>query len=389
MSLKTLANTVIIITVFILLGCSANDGPDDKPTPPEVDGLFIEVSSTTLRPYEGTRIKGTLYIGDEILDVTDLMTCEPGNPRVRVTDDKFLIGITPGSSSITCRYGGYESSLQLQIEGAFPSSTRLIAGDETIHRGATTQWRFILTYPDGAERDATAYADWSIANESFATVDKGLITAIATGVTSVKASHETLLGNSQQIMIISDPPLYIEIEQNETLYIGVTRQFKAIGHWADGDRAVLSGPLIWSASNSNLELDSNRPSSGIFTAVSAGEVSVQVEYEGVAAEEEFNVLDYVVTEVVTEPLSTSSIIVGEIVFIQATAYYSNGTSEDVSGLADWNQVAVDPAVSFTTDPINNLAWLEGVRGGSATVIWADYEDVSGYSTNRYIAVQKQ
>ena len=70
--------------------------------------------------------------------------------------------------------------------------------------GATEQFTATATYSDGSTANVTATVDWTVANESVATIDPaGLATGVAAGSTTVSASLDGVSGDTSLIVTIA------------------------------------------------------------------------------------------------------------------------------------------------------------------------------------------
>jgi len=379
--------TFFISSVLLVAGCNNNDSNTPDPNlPPFSDGLLLEVATSTLRSGEGTKLIGTYYDDDKnSIDVSDLMSCNTSSGALYLTAQNYVVGSAGGYGNVSCTYQDQSRSLEFRINSISPISSRLVVDDTTLHRGATGQLQLIGLYADGAERDFTAYANWSTQNDSVLSVTQGTVRAHQVGSTAISVQHSRLQIESVFIQVIFTTPERIEVVQDGPFYIGVIRYLRARGYWADGDIAYLHGPVVWSASNANVRALND---AGKFLAEAEGSVTISASYEGVTGEDHPYVLDSVVLNVTTSPPSSDTIVLDEILYLQAYAHYSNGNVVDVSGEADWHQSNSNPVVSFSTIPSSNLAWLQAIREDISTAIWADYDGVSGARSSQIISVRK-
>ena len=70
--------------------------------------------------------------------------------------------------------------------GGSPSSVTVLPADTQVVAGVTWQYFAVATFPDGSQSDITDSSEWSVADESVATVDSqtGLLTTLAAGTTN-------------------------------------------------------------------------------------------------------------------------------------------------------------------------------------------------------------
>lgn len=157
--------------------------------------------------------------------------------------------------------------------------------------------------------------------------------------------------------------------QSSTIMAGLSTQYEARTFWSDGSSSDVTkdANFSWSSSNSDIVKIDNK---GMATGVSAGVATITV--TGVVNEETFTASgDLTVTNVAVESLTitptTNELPVGLSRNLIATAYFSDGTSLDVTH---------DPALTWHSDnePVAIVSNADGQKGkitsqavGNATI----------------------
>ena len=372
------AFSIISLLTLILSSCSSDDAPQP---PPSGTGFNLEISSDVLRLAEGAEITGTYYSGDTSTDVTDQMRCTvtAGNAFMF---DRYIIGSAPGNETLNCTYNFESKTRTLTINNQAPESAQLVIGDTTLHRGASSQYRFIGLYSDGEQVDYSAYSVWGSTDVFVAAVDNGLVAGIQTGLATISVWNDGVSsGDRILVEVIPGTPQRIEVVQDESFYVGITREFRARGFWDDGDEAWILG-ADWSSSNDRAVLVDGTRSS--FLASAEGEVSISATLEGVTGTKDTEVTAAIVVSVETAPPTKERITTGEILEIQAFATYSDGSVVDISGFADWHESG-GGLVEFNTIPGSSLAFMTATNErNTSTTYWADYDGVNGGRTSQII-----
>ena len=142
-----------------------------------------------------------------------------------------------------------------------------------------------------------------------------------------------------------EEPLGIFIDPAEAAVpVGSTIQLQATGLYEDRETADLTHVVTWRVSKRSIAKVGNRlDEEGLLVAKSAGEVEVWAEVgEVVSSVAVVNVIDADLEGLTVEP-SSVALGVGETVALNASAFFTDGTTSDASGQVRW--VVDDPAVA--------------------------------------------
>ncbi len=202
--------------------------------------------------------------------------------------------------------------------------------------GQTMQFTATLRYDDGTHEDVTRHATWTwTGDESTGTVSRtGLLTAGGGfGDGLVSASCDGLTATSAIISVRNTSGLTVKPAQPAVLSGGETLQFRAIISYADGSTEDISEQATWTWS---ADPDVGSVSdTGLFTAGSGFGVGlVTASYEGESGHSGAITVRNPALLTLT-PREAVVLTGGQDLQFMATMQFNDGTSEDVTGLANW------------------------------------------------------
>lgn len=226
-----------------------------------------------------------------------------------------------------------------QLSDAVPATIIDIAGTTIrpgllqLPVGATQSLAFIATFSDGRAYDLTAAADWSSDAPTLARVADGTVKGVADGMTAVHAL--AFLRSAVAAVTIGSGGGSDGGTGATVVGLAITPPFATVG---------LGGSQAFSAvaSFAGAQIDG----SGVATASAAGSYGITARYGGQQA-----AATLTVTGVVAHPTSLSvtpaslTLAVGDARGLVATAQYDDGTTRDVSTLAQWSSSSAAATVA--------------------------------------------
>lgn len=275
-----------------------------------------------------------------------------------IGDDNEIIYTYEGApvSELTVKVEGYQNvTCQISINGQVTEFEHLVSPGEIIHVQSVNLSEASLELGVGETKTVTATVlpenatnkelIWSSSNNSVATVENGLITALKEGKTTITVkSKDGYKSSSLELTVNKKPPIiHVEsISLDETELNMLT-----------GDRATLSATVLpdnaknksvtWSSSDESVATVNNR---GRVTAVGAGTATITATTVdgGLTATCTVNVTQKIVP-VAGVSLNTDEleINVGGTSSLVATVLPTNATNKGVS----WN--STDPNVATVSD----------------------------------------
>lgn len=203
--------------------------------------------------------------------------------------------------------------------------------------GETVSFTGVVRYSDGTTDAAGTFTVspggiLSGADGSYVAIAAGSATVTyaysgysASAVVTVSAGEGQGGDASQLQSLVLNTP-------NLTIYSGKTNSVTATAVFANGTASDVTSQCTWSSSNTGVAtVDGGR-----ITGVKAGTATVSAMYLGKTAGCAVTVEDEVVIRTVSVTPSSLAFMVGDQPqTLSAKAYYSNGTSKDVTALAEW------------------------------------------------------
>lgn len=175
-----------ILAPLMLLACSPEKGPENKPddggnTQPAV----VELTGISLTEHEITLEKG----GNQVLEVaftpenaTDkTLIWESSKPFVATVSDGMVQGVAPGTAEITVKSGSLSDKCQVTVVSS-ATSIVLDQTELTLALGETATLKATVL-----PEDSTDEVEWSSTDEGVATVENGVVKALAPGETVITA----------------------------------------------------------------------------------------------------------------------------------------------------------------------------------------------------------
>ena len=217
---------------------------------------------------------------------------------------------------------------------------------------------------------------------TYATVDSnGLATAVSAGSTVISATLGTISG-STTLTVTTATLVSIDVTADDgtsdpSIAFGTQQNFIATGTYSDNNTVNLTASVIWSSSSTTVAaVDSN----GLATAVSAGTTTISATLGTISGSTTLTVNPASVTlvSIALTPTDPSvSFALPEQFY--ATGTYSDGSTQDLTGLATW--VSSDTHVATISDAAASKGLATPVApGGGTTTITAWFGGISGSTT---------
>ncbi len=272
---------LVVAVLFVVIGllCAGCAEPQ-KPAIDVTPGTITLVSGQTVQLAVTRRFAGgpVEHVNERVtysssnrniatVSSTGVVTAgsEPGSVVLRVTD---LANDATGTATLTVALSRIESI------DVVPSPAVVLRPGATVKLTANARMN------DGTTRDVTGQVLWTSSNAAAASVGLtppvvGLVTAIASGETSITATDAATLVQGRTIVFVSGEPAElaaIVVTPNPiTITLGEKAQFNARGVFGDGTTRDVTNDVIWTSSDDALlTIDDT----GLATTVASGAVTV-------------------------------------------------------------------------------------------------------------------
>ena len=290
-------------------------------------------------------------------------------------------GLAAGTTTVTATYSGKSGSTTVTVAEATLTSITVSPATATLTAGKTQPFAATGSYNNGATVDLTSQATWSssdvaVAQASNASGSHGLVTALVAGTASISATLGAVTGSAT---LTVGAPLLSSITISPTsasVDVGRNQSFTATAVYENGTTSPVQGGS-WTSSNTSVATINSQGRLTQATGVAAGSATITVTYQGKSASATLTVNAAVVlVEIVVSPEAPASILVGATQQFQATAVYSDGTTNNITNAVSWTTsdgtvASISNAASRDGGPPpgggNNAGLATGVGAGTVTI----------------------
>ncbi|MGE5110244.1 MAG: Ig-like domain-containing protein [Acidobacteriaceae bacterium] len=137
--------------------------------------------------------------------------------------------------------------------------------------GETEQFTASGKTVNGDSKDVTASAKWTSSSPTFASVNAGLVTALAAGNTTITASQDGVSATSGVIVNTVALTSITITPSSPTVAAGSTTALTATGTFEDNSTQPLTNQVAWSSSDTTLATVST---AGVVTGIAFGSPSI-------------------------------------------------------------------------------------------------------------------
>lgn len=217
------------------------------------------------------RLTAVDFKGDS-KEVSDDAEWLSSNERLVQVSKGLVTAIANGRATVTAKYGGKTISIPIEvgIVQKIEANKRFVA----TKTGQKVQINVNVLLSDGSSRDVTADADWKTGNYKVADVEKGLLTALGSGKTSISVRYG---GKYLSIPVEVDVTKYLKTDVVKVeMTLGSTKQVQAFATYMDGSEANVTKPALWTTSNIMIA----DVKDGVIKATGKGRATISVNYAG-------------------------------------------------------------------------------------------------------------
>ncbi|MHA6481393.1 Ig-like domain-containing protein [Paenibacillus sp. strain BS8-2] len=271
------------------------------------------------------------------IDITSDAVWTTSSASVATVDNGKVTLVSAGTATITAKFKGKSDSIKLTVSSPYKSIEispkpegnllDLEVGDPDVNLSASA------TPKTGNITDVTDSAKWTSGNTKVATVDKGVVTPVGAGKTTITVSH---LGVSASISIVVRTPyqsikLSPEKEYHMQLQDGDLQiQAKVLTNSNDEETITTKGE--WTSSDVSVAIVSQQ---GKVTPKGVGTAKITVAYKGISRSIDVTVYPSV-KKLTAEKTTIDAFkgISGDLPKVTATTF--DGSTIDVSKLVKWS-----------------------------------------------------
>ncbi|MCS7464272.1 Ig-like domain-containing protein [Paenibacillus doosanensis] len=291
-----------------------------------------------------------IYSDGKTEDITEKAEWSSSAPAIAEVRKGLISGVGTGAATITAKYGTRSATVQVSV-GVLKSLTTKSLTSISMNKGATQKLDLTATYTDGTTKDVLQDATWVSSSEKIATVDEGVITALASGEVSITASFETksvtftVKVDMADKLTASPASVSFDLGDIRTITLSATD--------SDGIAKDVTADAEWTSSNPALVTVDK----GALTPVARGKATVTAKYGGktISISVEIGVISAL--DVDKRFVSTKS---GSTAQLVLTATLADGTKKEVTTSAQWK--SSNYKIADVTDGL-----VTGVSAGNATI----------------------
>lgn len=367
------------------------------------------------------------------LDVTYLVDWRSDDPAVATVDAwGFVTGVAPGSTSVSATFNGIEATpfrirvveqpavtqVEVHVRDCIvpygmprdPAASLPALPDgfipypvcrDVVRVGSTAYLVAFVHYADGSLDIVSDGAAWAVTPAAVATIDAGVLTALAAGTARVTATVGGVTSAPRELRVVAeasveqlmihpnymvDGPIFFPALADDpawqmppaecfdcgwdlTLLAGDARPFHATARYDTGEWEEVTDRVAWSSSDPAVAaIDAG----GVLTAAAAGETVVSASLGEVRSNDVpvRVVAEATVTEVYIYQDGSDRVVArGGEAWFRAQAAYDVGFTRDVTDAVTWR--TADAAVGTFTAP----GVFTGAAAG-ATEVWAELDGLT-------------
>ncbi|MGF1469932.1 MAG: Ig-like domain-containing protein [Sandaracinaceae bacterium] len=347
-------------------------------------GIVVDPASVTLGPGERTALSATgTYSDGSQADVSASVLWTSDDAAVVTVSNApgregELTGLSAGTTTVRASIGDVEGSASVRVTDAGLVGLEVDPTDVVLPVGGSADLSATGTFSDGSSRDVTAEVVWtsdaaSVARVASAGPTAGRVTALAEGVATVTASLAGVSATATvEVTAAALSSIRIEPEAATTT-AGLRTFYRAVGTFGDGSVAELTTLVLWGTADADVaEISNLAGAEGQLLAVGAGTTDVTASFDGVEGRTTVTVEGPRLTEVQVTPVAPD-VPVGQSLQLTATAIFSDGSRQNVTGRASWASSATAVAT------VNGFGGVTTLAAGTSTIT-ATFQGVSGTAT---------
>ena len=383
---------IALLLLAGLAGCGGGSGqsaptPSPSPTPAPQSITVVPVAPQIANGTTQQLVAVAHFANNTSAVVTRFVNWTSSSTGIATvgnsTADKGLVsGSSVGQADVTAEMSGVSSSTTVTVTNATLTSVTVIPPVVGLPEGTSVDLSAIANFSDGTTQDLTTSAFWHSSNLGIAHVgnteiDKGHLTANATGTASITADLLGMAGSAA--VTVRDPTLTsIVVEPpNTSLVEGATQQLIAIGNYSDESTANLTQTVKWKSSEPNIaQVGKNKGEEGLVTAKKPGSTTISAEQDGATGLAGVVVAPPTLTSISVTP-PRNLVANGTSVQLTATGVLSDGSTEDLTRTVSW--ISSAPNLAVVSGAPGSQGQVTGTAVGSATIT-ASQEGVSGTSS---------
>ncbi|HEX21913.1 MAG TPA: hypothetical protein ENH21_00610, partial [Chromatiales bacterium] len=282
-----------------------------------------------------------------------------------ISSTGHLTALAVGSGVLQASFGDLGTQIDITVSDADLTTLRVTPASVEFPIGSEVTPRIDGLYSDGSQQDLSAQASWQIDVPAVASLDGGLLHALASGNAILRAD---VGGLSIEVPVrVTDAVLSrLELDLGDAdLPAGLSRPLRALGHFSDGSLRDLTTQVIWhSSDDARLAIANAAGSEGLATALAAGAVTVGAALDGIEVQAVLMVSAATLQTLELEPVAPR-LAVGMGLRMQALGRYSDGSLKLLSDQVTWS--SEEPAIAAVANADGQAGQVRGLAAGDTYI----------------------
>lgn len=382
-----------LLLLTLLAACNGDKDPILSPGPIEgLVSIIVSPVNPTVAEGETQQFNAVgVYADGTSLDISDQVSWASSATDIASIDSSaaaqhgLATGLNKGTTQISAFLAGISTETTLTVTASLNSIVVTPANSGVIV-GQARQFTATGVYSDGSSENITALVTWTSSDNDIAlpnadtTSNNGLVAGSSAGVVQIRAN---LAGIAAETALTVTAPTLTAISVTPlnpaAIAADLSRQFTATGIYADGSTANISNAVVWTSANTAIAtMNANgAANSGLATGQAPGTVQISATLNELSGAATLTVTNASLTSIRVTPVDPS-VMAGLTRQFNAIGTYSDGTTADLTMLADWTSADTSVA-SMNSNQQANSGLATAVSAG-ASLIQASYSGVDGSTT---------
>jgi trimeric autotransporter adhesin len=364
-----------------------NQCPSNVPHCNTTTGQCVSRTSIAVTPPNPTIALGTTrqftatvtYSDNSTGNVTTQVTWTSATPATATINANtgLATSVAVGTTLIQATLAGLSGGTTLTVSGATLSSLSVTPAPEvSLPIGLTQPFIVTGTYSDTTTQDLTTQATWTSSETNIATIgtNTGVALGVAVGDSTITAAFGGQTATSTLRVTAATLQSLTVTPQNRTIGRQTTQPFVVTGTYSDNTSQNLTALATWTSSDISIATVSDLTGSkGLATGISAGVARITAAYGGISGFSDLTVTGATLSSITVSP-AAPTIANGLVVQFQATATYSDATTQNLTTLVTWT--SSDTGIAIISNAPGSQGLATSVAPGS-TIVTATLGSVQG------------
>lgn len=198
-----------------------------------------------------------IYSDGKEKDVTRLVSWKMSDPLIATVTGGKITGKAEGAVTITANMDGKEVPISVVVKSQEKTVSKIAIDktNATLKANETIQLKVTATFSDKTTENVTEQIEWTVKNGKIASVDKGVVTALAPGTTTITA----MFGTKKAVFTlkVADPEKIVSVKADQTkvsLHAEESKQITVTATYEDGSTADVTQTIDWTTANAKIAI---------------------------------------------------------------------------------------------------------------------------------------